>query len=283
MVLCRRNNARMLPPIHYYMDDSGTRTLDHNPTPFDRGRPNHFALGGILVLEEDEPAVDAAHARLCEKWGITYPLHSVDLRAGAKDFSWLRRGSADYEHFMRDLTRMLTTIPVTAVACVIDRPGYDERYRAIYPRSTWHLCRTAFSIAVERAAKHARRLNRALRVYPEKSARADEKRIREYYKALITNGAPFDAQRSQTYAPLSAQQFDETLIELRFRGKSWPCMQVADLYLWPIAMHRYRRGGLPYDAFRRSGRLIEATIGPGEIPSCGTKYSCFELVDRSMR
>src|SRR5215467_5509174 len=106
----------MQPPVLYYMDDSGTRTIDHEPTPFAVGRPNLFALGGILVLEEDEPAVYAAHARLCNKWGITYPLHSVDMRAGAKEFSWLRRGSADYDPFMGDLTRMLTSIPVTALA-----------------------------------------------------------------------------------------------------------------------------------------------------------------------
>jgi Protein of unknown function (DUF3800) len=273
----------MPPPIHLYMDDSGTRTIDRQRTPFDPKRPNHFALGGVLVLEEDEPAVDVAHARLCAKWGITYPLHSVDMRAGAKEFSWLRRGSADYNHFMNDLTRMLTTIPVTGLACVIDRPGYDDRYRAIYPRNTWHLCRTAFSIAVERAAKYARALGRPLRVYQEKSARADEKRIKDYYNALIAGGTPFDAERSHGYAPLRAYEFDETLIELRFRGKSWPCMQVADLYLWPIAMHRYGRGGPPHEAFRQAGRLIEAQLTPEEIPSRGTKYSCFELVDCGMR
>jgi hypothetical protein len=272
----------MQPPVLYYMDDSGTRTIDHGRTPFNPKRPNHFALGGILVLEEDEPAVDAAHARLCDKWGITYPLHSVDMRAGAKEFSWLRRGSADYDHFMGDLTRMLTNIPVTALACVMDRPGYDDRYRTLYPRNTWHLCRTAFSIAVERAAKYARTLGRALRVYPEKCNREDEKRIRDYYKALIAGGAPFDSGRSHSYAPLRAYEFDETLIELRFRGKSWPCMQVADLYLWPIAMHRYGRGGLPYQAFRDAGRLIEAQLTPEAIPSRGTKYSCFGLVDRGV-
>jgi hypothetical protein len=270
-------------PVHYYMDDSGTRTIDHVPTPLDPKRPNHFALGGVLVLEEDEVAVRVAHARLCEKWGIGYPLHSVDIRAGTKDFSWLRRGSNDYDAFMGDLTRMLTAIPVVALACVMDRPGYDNRYRTAYPRSMWHLCRTAFSIAVERAAKYARALGRPLRVYPEKSARGDEKRIKQYYATLIAEGLPFDAGRSNTYAPLRAHEFDETLIELRFKGKTSPPMQVADLYLWPIAMHRYGRGGLPYAKFHEAGRLIEAQLTAEQIPSRGTKYSCFGLVDQAMR
>jgi hypothetical protein len=92
----------MLPPVHFYLDDSGTRVPDRKPTPFDPKRPNHFSLGGVLVLEEDEVRVRAAHAQLCDKWRLTYPLHSVDIRAGAKDFSWLRRGSSDYEPFMHD-------------------------------------------------------------------------------------------------------------------------------------------------------------------------------------
>ena len=60
-------------------------------------------------------------------------------------------------------------------------------------------------------------------------------------------------------------------------------MQVADLYLWPIAMHRYGRGGLPYKAFCDAGRLIEHGLTAEQIPSRGTKYSCFSLVDEAMR
>lgn len=269
----------MPQPVHFYMDDSGTRMPDREPTLFEPMRPNHFALGGVLVLEEDEESIRSAHRQLCDKWGITYPLHSVDIRHGTEKFSWVRRDSDEYKPFMRDLTRMLTTIPVTALACVIDRPGYDGRYRSIYPRSMWHLCRTVFAIAVERAAKYARTLGRPLRVFPEKSARDDERRIRQYYASLITAGLPFNPATSNAYAPLRAHEFNETLIELRFKAKSSPPMQVADLYLWPIAMHRYGRGGLPYEMFRRAGRLIETQLNEGDIPSRGSKYSCFELVD----
>jgi hypothetical protein len=132
-------------------------------------------------------------------------------------------------------------------------------------------------------AKYARALGRPLRVLPEKSAKEDERRIKQYYAALIAEGVPFDTARSNASAPLRAHDFDETLIELRFNGKTSPPMQVADLYLWPIAMHRYGRGGLPYQRFRESGRLIEARLPVERVLSCGTKYSCFELVDRAMR
>jgi hypothetical protein len=265
------------------MDDSGTRTLDREPTPFEPSRPNHFALGGILVFEEDEEAIRSAHEELCARWDITYPLHSVDIRHGTENFSWVRRDSDEYKPFMRDLTRMLTAIPVTALACVMDRPGYDRRYRSIYPRSMWHLCRTVFSIAVERAAKYARALGRPLRVFPEKSARDDERRIRQYYASLLTEGPPFNSATSKLYAPLAAHEFKETLIELRFKAKSSPPMQIADLYLWPIAMYRYNRGGQPHERFQKSGRLIEAHLTEQEIPARGTKYSCFELVDAAAK
>jgi len=273
----------MPPPVHFYMDDSGTRAPDRKKTPFDPKHPDHFSLGGVLILEEDERKVRASHAQFSDRWGLTYPLHSVDIRAGAKNFAWLRRGSMDYEPFMRDLTRMLTTAPVTALACVMDRPGYDRRYQELYPRRMWHLCRTVFSIAVERAAKYARSLGRSLRIFPEKSARDDEQRIRIYYVDLLTRGLPFDTFASSEYAPLLAAEFKETLIELRFKGKSSPPMQLADLYLWPIAMHRYGRGGLPYERFQEAGTLIESKLRPNMIASCGTKYSCFQLVDEAKR
>lgn len=157
--------------VHFYIDDSGTRTIDREPTPFDPNKPNHFALGGILVLEEDEAAVRSAHHELCSKWKIDYPLHSVDIRHGSSRFSWLRRDSPEYEPFMRDLTNALTRLPITALACVMDRPGYDRRYRETYPRSLWHLCRTVFTVAVERAAKYARDLGRPPAGFPRKKCK----------------------------------------------------------------------------------------------------------------
>jgi hypothetical protein len=267
--------------MNFYMDDSGTRKPDRAPMSFDPGRPNHFALGGVLVLEEHEAEVRAEYASLCTEWSINYPLHSVDIRHATRDFVWLRRESPEYKPFMRSLTRMLTKIPVTALACVIDRPGYDARYRTKYGRNQWHLCQTAFSIAVERAAKHARRVGRVLRVLPERSSKDDERRIKRYYEALRSGGLPFDAVASGHYAPMMAGEFKAALVELRFKQKKSPLAQIADLYLWPVAMERYGLGGKPYSVLRAAGRLIECGLSADELSSRGTKYSCFELVDRA--
>ena len=182
----------LMRALNFYMDDSGTRKPDRAPTPFDPRQQNHFALGGILILEEDEDQARAAHAALCAKWSIDYPLHSVNIRAASKDFAWLRRESPEYQPFMEDMTQMILDIPVVGLACVIDRPGYDVRYRERYGRNQWQLCRTAFTIAVERAAKHARRCGVQLRVLPERSNKDDEGRIKRYYDDLREHGLPFD-------------------------------------------------------------------------------------------
>jgi hypothetical protein len=51
--------------LNFYMDDSGTRKPDRAPMVFDPRRPNHFALGGIIVVEDEEDQVRAEHAALC--------------------------------------------------------------------------------------------------------------------------------------------------------------------------------------------------------------------------
>jgi hypothetical protein len=50
---------------------------------------------------------------------------------------------------------LMSASPFLGFACVIDRPGYNARYREKYGREQWSLCKTAFSELVERAAKYA--------------------------------------------------------------------------------------------------------------------------------
>jgi hypothetical protein len=71
-----------------YLDDSGTRNPDQRvPNGFLYG--DWFTLGGFLVKEEHEGSLREAHATFCEKWKITYPLHSYDIRQSLNRFKWL--------------------------------------------------------------------------------------------------------------------------------------------------------------------------------------------------
>jgi len=267
--------------MNFYMDDSGTRKPDRAPTVFDPLNRKHFALGGVLVRERDESRVRMAFDKFCSAWGITYPLHSVEMRHASGRFNWLKRHAPEYEPFMRQLTAMLTEIPVLGLVCVIDRPGYDARYRAKYGRRQWSLCKTAFAIAVERAAKFARRRDQRLRVMPERCSFDDDNRILGYYNSLRVDGMPFDVAGSSAYAPLAASELATVLYELRFKSKSSPLMQIADLYLWPMISERYVPSYRPYAELRNSGRLIESDLDSADHLVCGSKYSCFELVDRA--
>src|SRR5882757_1112212 len=160
--------------LNLYMDDSGTRAPNRKPLSLDPRGHEFFALGGVLINDEDEGAARSAYETFCDRWSIVYPLHSVEIRHSSRAFSWLKRGTREYQKFMADISRFLTGIRVVGLACVVDRPGYDARYREKYGRRQWHLCQTAFSIVVERAAKYARDCGRKLRVLPERSSRSDE-------------------------------------------------------------------------------------------------------------
>jgi hypothetical protein len=71
-----------------YLDDSGTRNPDRK-LPQQFMFRDWFTLGGYVTKEEDEGTIETAHATFCDQWGITYPLHSYDIRSETKDFTWL--------------------------------------------------------------------------------------------------------------------------------------------------------------------------------------------------
>jgi hypothetical protein len=271
---------KMINTLNLYLDDSGTRHPSRNP-----GRkPEHgydwFALGGVLVREEDETEARLLHANLIAKWEITTPLHSSEIRSQNEDFFWLRgKTKAEQAEFYEDLYCLMRDAPVTGIACVIDRPGYNARYAQKYNENPWMLCKTSFSVVVERAAKFAISQGRKLRVLPEKCNKPEDTALSSYYQELRTEGLPFDAGNSGKYAPLSKEEFGATLYDLKFKAKSSPMAQFADLYLWPVCMGGYHRGNMPYKRLLEDGKLIECLVSPDQHPTLGSKYSCFEGVE----
>jgi hypothetical protein len=213
-----------------YLDDSGTRNPDRKIAKELTYR-DWFALGGYLVKEEEEGIVRTAHANFCEPWGIKYPLHSYDIRAERENFAWLKGlDEREKNRFMRELGQMLIKLPVIGHACVVDRPGYNSRYRDKYGRQTWMLCRTAFAVVCERAAKYARRNGCRLRVYVEEGDKTADDYIRSYYASLRTEGMPFSGDAMAQYAPLSTEELAFTLYDFDFKNKTSPMAQIADLY-----------------------------------------------------
>lgn len=257
--------------FRFYVDDSGTRHPDKKsgqPT----GHPDWFALGGIIIHKDDELPAREAYEEFCGRWEITYPLHSSEIRHRTGNFGWLQDRSKERE-FVASLSDFLLSLPVTGHACVIDRPGYNARYKEKYGRDRWSLCKTAFSIAVERASKYARSRGARLRVLVERSSRQDEAALKGYYEALRTTGSPFNPHTSSKYSPLEPVTLKETLAEFRVKFKSSPMMQVADLYLYPICQGGYNATSMPYRMLVERSRIIDCLVAEEDLK---VKYSCFD-------
>lgn len=270
----------MVDVLQFYMDDSGTRHPDRKPGKKAAHGRDWFALGGILVKESDEHVARGLYEKFCASWPqVSGPLHSSEIRGKNEGFLWLRElKKNESERFYEELYHLLKAVPVLGLACVIDRPGYNARYKEIHGLDRWLLCKTAFSVSVERAAKYAQSMNYKLRVMPERCNKPEDRAMKSYYERLRTDGMPFQASSSDKYAPLSAADLKETLYEFRTKKSTSPMAQLADLYLWPMAIGGYHPANRAYARLKEDGKLIECVLPEEDHAARATKYSCFELV-----
>ena len=261
--------------VHLFVDDTGSRQPDHVPVERHDGM-DCFGLGGVLIDNEDLDRVWNAHRGFCNAWGITYPLHSYEIRGGRGNFSWLKNPERAVE-FLPELEEFLVNLPVMGIAAIIHRPGYVARYAERYEGRPWRMDKIAFSILIERSAKYARSKGRRLRVFFERSGRQEDRDIVAFMKELKAEGMPFDGDNAAAYRGLEAGEFSELVLgEPKGRTKATPMLQIADLYLYPMAKAGYNANYKPYLALMRTGRLIDAVVSSENRPLLGIKYSCFD-------
>lgn len=267
----------MVAVTTFYIDDSGTRHPDHAPT-IAGHKHDWFALGGILIDDENIPAaehlIDAFRARWPQMG--TAPLHSCEIRGRHNNFTWLGIGDNTFAQFAADLESLLLALPVIGLACVVDRPGYNNRYREKYGRQRWSLCKTAFAVAVERATKYAMERNRKLRIYVERTDKSTDRIMNGYYEDMRSAGHWFDPKTAGKYSPALPEEYRRTLYEFKTKFKTSRLMQIADLYLWPMCMGGYDKGNKPYAKLIAAGKLIDCYIPAESITTLGIKYSCFD-------
>lgn len=102
--------------VNFYMDDSGTRHPDHKRGKRAKHDFDWFALGGVLVKEDDEPEARRLHEVFCQKWGLNSPIHSVEVRSRTQGFLWLeRRPKRDQDIFYEDLYQLIKDSPVVGL------------------------------------------------------------------------------------------------------------------------------------------------------------------------
>lgn len=261
-----------------YLDDSGSRDPDRNPKT-QAHVPDWFALGGILVdkgvKDEIEDRVDAFR----QQWPLLKPdtpLRSYNIRNRGDGFRWLDElDEGNRRRFYDELTNLMTSLPVVVAGCVVHRPGYNARYMTEYGPRRWKLCKTAFNIAVERAAKYALHHEGRLRVLIERSDRETEQHMKAYYEELRSQGAPFNATTSSQYAPLDCASLKQALLEFGIRTKGSTLMQLADLMLWPICKAPYNPAERAYLALKDNGLLLDGHCNEANR-LLGIKYSCFD-------
>lgn len=266
-----------------YIDESGSRLPDNEPGQVAPHGRDWFSIGGVLINDEDEDQARADIAAFRSAWPQLgeAPLHSHEIRSRQKNFLWLEEDEGVAKRFLDELTALMLSLPVIGISCVIDRPGYNARYKELYKENRWQLCKTAFAIAVERATKLCQERDRKLRVYVERSGKTEERMLKSYYDTLKQQGHWFNETEASRYAPLEAAVYAKCLYEFRVKHKTSPLMTIADLYLWPMCIGGYHLSNKPYQALKAAGKLIDSHVKPEEVLSRGIKYSCFENVKRT--
>ncbi len=270
----------MTKEVHLFFDDTGSRQPDHAPAEARNDGMDCFGFGGVLINKEDIDAVWKAHRAFCEEWNIDYPLHSYEIRGGRNNFSWLKNPEKAVE-FLPALNRFLTELPVLGIGAIVHRPGYVARYTKKYEGTPWRMDKTAFMILIERSAKYARSQGRTLRVFFEEAGKHEDRDIVAFMKELKREGLPFDGSNSETYNGLTAEEFKSIVLgEPKRRTKKTPMLQIADLYLYPIAKGGYDSTYRAYIELMLAGRLIDAQLSVEDCPTLGIKYSCFDGIER---
>jgi hypothetical protein len=170
----------------------------------------------------------------------------------------------------------LLSLPFVGMACVIDRQGYVTRYRERHHR-LWYICKMAFCVLAERAAKFADDNGRKLEIFFERSGNKEDRSIIQYMRELEREGNPFNQQTSGVYTPLSAEDYHRNILgEPRWKTKEVAMIQIADLVLYPMAKGGYDSSYNPYRKLKESGKLIDCLLTEDQILVGGNQYSCFD-------
>jgi hypothetical protein len=121
--------------MHLYLDESGTRHPDHSPGKRAAHDRDWFALGGVLLKQEDEYTARQHHALFMENWGLDPDvdlLHSTEIRNKTGRFTWLGAlTQAEHDRSARPRSRCWSSAPpstpkVLAIASRIHRLRSDR-------------------------------------------------------------------------------------------------------------------------------------------------------------
>ncbi|MBU1046388.1 DUF3800 domain-containing protein [Patescibacteria group bacterium] len=268
------------PDYYFYIDDSGSRNPDKQDFTDRDDHLDHFALGGVLIATNDRELIMKKYNKFCEKWNITYPLHSSEIRSARKNFTWLKESKENKEKFTKEIGEFLVSLPVMGFASVIYRPGYNERYKEKYGDNRWRMCKTAYNVLIERVSKYLKKENKTMYVRFEEAGKVENKAIIKYTRDLKNDGHPFSFQTSKKYNPLTNEDYKKIILgRPKRKMKVNSLVQIADLYLYPMAKRKYDSGFIPWTMLYENKRVIDACLSEVDLNIEGIKYSCFDNLE----
>lgn len=177
---------------------------------------------------------------------------------------------------MEDLTKTIISCPMIVHACIVSRDGYLKRYLDKYGENTWEMMKSAFSIAVERAAKYAALKDGTLMVYFESAGKKEDKLLKQYFNELRSQGHPFNSTKASKYSPLSTGELSELLRGIDSKKKSNPVMQLADLCLYPVIQGKEQPNYQAFLALKKAKLLVDCYLESNQLGDLGIKYYCFD-------
>lgn len=104
-------------------------------------------------------------------------------------------------------------------ACIVSRDGYLKRYLNKYGENTWEMMKSAFSIAVERAAKYAALKNGTLMVYFESAGKKEDTLLKQYFNELRLKDILLTAAEQVNIYPYQLASCLSYYVELTVRKK----------------------------------------------------------------
>lgn len=192
-------------------------------------------------------------------------------------FSWLEKSAKVNFRFREDLGDFLTDVPVVGFATVVYRPGYNKRYKGKYGDNRWALCKTAYAILIDRVVKYVKSKGGILHIRFEESGEKEDRSIIEYAKDMKVHGLPFDPVTSKKYGSLSPHDYRDVIVgRPKRKKKANSLLQIADLYLYPMAKRKYDPRYPPWLTLFSKGKVIDALISEQDYQTLGIKYSCFD-------
>ena len=171
---------------------------------------------------------------------------------------------------------MIVQCPILVHGCVVSRRGYLDRYLDRYGSNTWEMMKSAFSILLERVSKYVALHDGKVMVYFEKAGKKEDKLITSYFNDLRVSGAPFSAETSTKYEPLTSKQLQQVLSGIEGKSKNNPILQIADLCLYPVAKSKEQPQNRAFQLLNQHRKLVGTVLATDNLEKMGIKYYCFD-------